>query len=166
MSRCRMRPTSSRAPSSTSREATASLPSWRERLSTCRTLRSPEASPCVRPPAAAMMSGVGGRAAPVFASSDLQATLAFYEALGFENRGAPPEEWDYLIIGREGIELHFSAPPGAPSGPGICFVYVDDADAVHDAWQASTTPPARMSSPVDQECGMRTFTLLDPDGNE
>jgi catechol 2,3-dioxygenase-like lactoylglutathione lyase family enzyme len=119
-----------------------------------------------RAPATAMMSGVHGRAVPVFASSDLAATLAFYEALGFENRGAPPEEWDYLIIGREGIELHFSAPPGAPCGPGICFLYVDDADAVHAAWQVSARPPARMSSPADQEYGMRTFALLDPDGNE
>jgi hypothetical protein len=113
-----------------------------------------------------MMSGVESRAVPVFASSDLSATLAFYQSLGFENRGAPPEEWDYLIIGREGIELHFSAPPGAPPGPGVCFIYVDDADAVYRAWQASTASPARMSAPVEQEYGMRTFSLLDLDGNE
>src|SRR4051794_2662578 len=100
-----------------------------------------------------MMCGVSSRAVPVFASSDLAATLTFYEALGFENRGAPPEEWEYLIVGREGIELHFSAPPGAPSGPGVCFIFVDDADAVHAAWEGSGKPPARMSPPVDQEYG-------------
>jgi len=112
------------------------------------------------------MPGVGNRAVPVLPSSDLAATLTFYEALGFENRGAPPEEWDYLIVGREDIELHFSAPPGAPSGPGICFLYVDDADALYAAWRASPAPPARVSAPADQEYGMRTFALLDPDGNE
>lgn len=48
-------------------------------------------------------------AVPILPSRDLRETLAFYERLGFENRGATPEEWDYLILGRGGIELHFFA---------------------------------------------------------
>ena len=51
------------------------------------------------------------RTVPILPSRDLRESLAFYEALGFENRGAPPEEWDYLILGRGGLELHFYAAP-------------------------------------------------------
>jgi len=50
-------------------------------------------------------------AIPILPSRDLQETLEFYARLGFENRGAPPEEWGYLIIGRGGVELHFLAAP-------------------------------------------------------
>jgi hypothetical protein len=45
---------------------------------------------------------MGEHAVRVLPSRDLRETLGFYERLGFENRGAPPEEWDYLIIGRGG----------------------------------------------------------------
>jgi hypothetical protein len=44
------------------------------------------------------------RSVPILPSRDLAETLTFYETLGFENRGAPPEDWDYLIIGRGGLE--------------------------------------------------------------
>jgi hypothetical protein len=49
------------------------------------------------------------RSVPILPSRNLRESLSFYEGLGFENRGAPPEEWDYLILGRGGIELHFYA---------------------------------------------------------
>ena len=48
------------------------------------------------------------RALPLLASNDTRATLEFYEGLGFSSRGAPPEEWDYLIIESDGCELHFA----------------------------------------------------------
>ena len=48
-------------------------------------------------------------AVPILPSRNLRETLEFYERLGFENRGAPPEEWDYLIVGRGRIGLHFFA---------------------------------------------------------
>jgi hypothetical protein len=38
------------------------------------------------------------RAVPLLASDDLRATAAFYRRLGFTNKGAPPDEWDYLIV--------------------------------------------------------------------
>jgi hypothetical protein len=47
-------------------------------------------------------------AAPILPSRDLRETLALYERLGFENRGTPPEEWDHMILGRGGVELHSS----------------------------------------------------------
>ena len=50
------------------------------------------------------------RALPLLASRDLAATFAFYQRLGFTSRGAPHEEWDYLIIEHDGCELHFVGP--------------------------------------------------------
>ena len=45
-------------------------------------------------------------------SRNLRETLEFYERLGFEMRGAPPETYGYLIIGRgRAIELHFWESP-------------------------------------------------------
>src|SRR3954467_14781498 len=109
---------------------------------------------------------MSSRAVPILASVDLAATLAFYEALGFANLGAPPEEWDYLIVGRDGAELHFTGPSGGAPAPGRCFVYVDDADAVHEQWQGQVVPPAGIEPPLSQDYGMRTFTLIDPNLNE
>ena len=112
------------------------------------------------------------RAVPILPSRDLQETLAFYEQLGFANRGAPPDEWDYLILGRGGAELHFVATPDVDprSTAGMCFLFVDDADAVFAEWQASGAVPPdrsepRLQPPMDTEYGMREMALVDPSGN-
>jgi catechol 2,3-dioxygenase-like lactoylglutathione lyase family enzyme len=106
------------------------------------------------------------RALPLLSSRDLRATLAFYERLGFTSRGAPPEEWDYLIVEYEGIELHFSGTLLGERGPGSCFVYVDDIDAVHGQWTARADEAARFTPLRYTDFGMRVFWLYDPDGNE
>ena len=109
---------------------------------------------------------------PILPGRDLRETLAFYERLGFENRGAPPDEWNYLIIGRGDVWLHFIGmsdvdPLTTAAG---CFVYVADADALHDEWQRLGVPtdPAtgsRLVPPMDTDYGMREFALVDPSGN-
>jgi catechol 2,3-dioxygenase-like lactoylglutathione lyase family enzyme len=109
---------------------------------------------------------VASRAVPILVSPDLAATLAFYQRLGFESRGAPHDEWDYLIIGRDDLELHFVGPSAGQRAPGSCFLYVDDADAVYQEWQANAGAPARLGAPIHTNFGMRAFTLFDPDGNE
>jgi len=109
---------------------------------------------------------VTSRAVPLLASPDLDATLRFYRDLGFESHGAPHEEWDYLMIARGDVELHFVGATAGPRPPGSCFVYVDDADAVYDEWHAHVAAPARVTRPIHTNYGMRAFTLFDPDGNE
>jgi neutral ceramidase len=115
--------------------------------------------------------GMTERAVPILPSRDLAATLRFYERLGFENRGAPPEEWDYLIIGRGGIELHFVADPHVDPlrTAAMCFVFVDDAQRLHDEWSGIVVPDpttgSRLERPVDTDYGMREFALVDPSGN-
>ena len=112
-------------------------------------------------------------AVPILPSRDLRETLAFYERLGFVNLGAPPEEWDYLILGRGGLMLHFIAAPDVDpaSTAGSCFAYVDDADRVYASWRdAGVGGPAdpsgtRLEPPMDTDYGMREFAVVDPSGN-
>jgi catechol 2,3-dioxygenase-like lactoylglutathione lyase family enzyme len=114
---------------------------------------------------------VSERAVPILPSRDLRETLAFYERLGFENRGAPPEEWDYLIVGRGGIELHFYADPDVDplTTAASCFAFVADADALHAEWAQVVEPDpptgSRVVAPVDTDYGMREFAVVDRSGN-
>lgn len=113
------------------------------------------------------------RTVPILPSRDLHETLRFYGALGFENRGAEPEEWDYLILGRGGLVLHFVASPDVDplATAGMCFAYVDDVDALHAVWRDVVPPgtdPAtgsRLTGPTDTPYGMRELALVDPSGN-
>jgi catechol 2,3-dioxygenase-like lactoylglutathione lyase family enzyme len=111
-------------------------------------------------------------AVPILPSRDLHETLEFFVRLGFENRGAPPEEWNYLIIGRGTIDLHFIADPTVDpfTTGGSCYLYVADADALHDDWQrvgveTDDTTGSRLDLPMDTDYGMREFALVDPSGN-
>jgi glyoxalase/bleomycin resistance protein/dioxygenase superfamily protein len=111
-------------------------------------------------------------AVPVLPSRDLRETLAFYERLGFENRGAEPEVWDYLIIGRGGIELHFRLDRDVDpltTGAG-CYLRVDDADALYREWEGVGVEPdpttgSRLEPPMTTDYRMRQFALIDPSGN-
>ena len=112
-------------------------------------------------------------AVPILPSKDLRETLAFYERLGFENRGAaPPEQWNYLIVGRGGIELQFYGDPNVDplTTAAMCYVRVDDADAVHAEWESigvsrDKATGSRLEPPSLTFYGMREFALVDPSGN-
>lgn len=107
------------------------------------------------------------RALPLLASKDLGATWAFYESLGFRSKGAPPEEWDYLIIEYDGGELHFVGPVAGEHAPGAAFIYADDIDAVHADWSSKLDGSGATITPLAHtNYGMRAFKLFDPDGNE
>ncbi|MGC5221684.1 bleomycin resistance protein [Micromonospora sp. DT81.3] len=111
------------------------------------------------------------RAVPILPSRDLEQTLEFYASLGFENRGAAPDEWDYLIVGRGGIELHFvrdeDVDPLATAG--TCYLFVDNADELFRAWSDVVVDDpetgSRLIPPSDTEYGMREFALVDRSGN-
>lgn len=110
-------------------------------------------------------------AVPILPSRDLRETLSFYEDLGFENRGADPEVWDYLIVGRGGIVIHFYAAPDVDplSTAASCYLYVDDAQVLHDDWNgrvaADRATGSRLVAPVDTDYGMREFAVVDRSGN-
>lgn len=108
---------------------------------------------------------------PILPSRDLDETLAFYEALGFENRGAPPSAWGYLILGRGDLWLHFTADAGVDplATAASCYLYVDDSAALHELWAAVVVPDAatgsRVVPPVVTDYGMREFAVVDRSGN-
>jgi catechol 2,3-dioxygenase-like lactoylglutathione lyase family enzyme len=109
---------------------------------------------------------------PIMPSKDLDVTLAFYERLGFENAGAAPSEWNYLIIRRGGVQVHFygDAEVDPLTTSASCYVFTDDADGLYAEWNSIGVPtdPAtgsRLVAPVDTDYGMREFALVDPSGN-
>lgn len=108
---------------------------------------------------------------PILPGRDLREILSFYERLGFQNRGTEPEEWDYLIIGRGGLELHFSAAPDTDplSTASTCYAFVNDAQALYAEWAAIVVADpltgSRLVPPMDTDYGMREFALVDPSGN-
>lgn len=111
-------------------------------------------------------------AVPILPSRDLHATLAFYERLGFELRGAPIEQYRYLIVARGTIELHFWDDPGRDplTTDYSCFVRVEDARTLHDAWEAIGIPTDRLTGsrlvpPQETDYGILEFALVDPSGN-
>ena len=108
---------------------------------------------------------------PILISRDLFETLSFLERLGFENRGAAPDVWQYLIVGRGDVELHYVEDPSVDPlrTSAMAYVYVDDAQALYDAWAPLVTPDEatgrRIVEAVDTDYGMREFAVVDPSGN-
>ncbi|HET6562881.1 MAG TPA: VOC family protein [Marmoricola sp.] len=111
------------------------------------------------------------RCVPILPSRDLHETLEFYSGLGFGNRGAPPEEWDYLIIGRGDLELHFTLTPDVDplTTAGACYSFVDDAQALYDEWADRVVPDpptgSRIMPPETTDYGLREFAVVDRSGN-
>jgi len=126
----------------------------------------------VRCTAARYSAGMTERAVPILLSRDLGETLAFYERLGFESRGAAPhEEWHYLIVGRGSIELHFSEDPSVDplATASMCYLYVEDARALFAEWASLVEPDpptgSRIEAPVDTDYGLCEFAVVDRNGN-
>ena len=109
---------------------------------------------------------------PILPARDLDAILAFYQRLGFENAGTEPSEWNYLIIRRGGVQLHFYGDPEVDplTTAFSCYVFTEDADALYDEWNAIGVPTdaaagSSLQAPVQTDYGMREFALVDPSGN-
>jgi catechol 2,3-dioxygenase-like lactoylglutathione lyase family enzyme len=107
--------------------------------------------------------------APILPSRDLEATAAFYDRLGFERRGLWPAE--YLIVERGDVGLHFFHQPELDPWSSIagCYLYVDDADALHAEFAGLGLPdqgiPRLHGAPADADYGLREFAVVDEDGN-
>jgi catechol 2,3-dioxygenase-like lactoylglutathione lyase family enzyme len=108
-------------------------------------------------------------AIPILPARDLDATSSFYRRLGFREMGRWPE---YLIVARDGLELHFFPCPEIDPAAAItgCYLRVRDADALHAEFAAAGLPPWASGFPCLGEVettdyGMREFAATDPDGN-
>lgn len=104
------------------------------------------------------------RAAPVLPTADLQRTKEWYERhLGF--RALPGwHEWEYLILERDGVQLHFRLHKGpVPDAAGSFYLRVSgDIDALCARMRAEGVDAH--DAPKDQPYGMREFTAHDADG--
>jgi hypothetical protein len=100
--------------------------------------------------------------APIFPTSDLDATQAHYEALGFviQVHGG-----GYGTAARDGIRIHFELVPdmGQATQRGMAYVGVDDADALHAEWRASGV--GETSDLFDPGFGVWEAAHTDADGN-
>ena len=108
-------------------------------------------------------------AIPILPSRSIQATVAFYQALGFEG-GAHGFDSGYAILRRGTLELHFFAHPAlVPSESWAgCYLRVQDVDGVYRAFSACPLPRSgipRMDALKDKPWGLREFAVVDPDGN-
>jgi catechol 2,3-dioxygenase-like lactoylglutathione lyase family enzyme len=110
------------------------------------------------------------RAEPILPSRDLAETRGFYEKLGFAAWWGGRGPWDYEIVSRGNLVVHFftdsSLVPGESDSS--CYWRVEDADALHRELAAVGLPGAgipRLTAPADQPWGMREFALVDPSGN-
>lgn len=104
---------------------------------------------------------------PILPASDVAATRAFYEALGFT---AGYHDDHYEILRRGPLVVHLEARDGLePSrNDTSCYWRVSNADALYDEFSALGLPSAGAPSlvpPFDEPWGMREFTLRDPSGN-
>jgi catechol 2,3-dioxygenase-like lactoylglutathione lyase family enzyme len=106
------------------------------------------------------------RTVPILLARDLAETGRFYAALGFTCGWPMP---DYLIVDRDGAEIHFV--PAAELDPftsdAMCYLFVDDVDALVGQWQELGLPDAgipRLEPAEDKPWGLREAALVDPDG--
>jgi hypothetical protein len=105
-------------------------------------------------------------------SRDLGETLEFLQRLGFEETGTSYTVWDYLIVSRGAIELHFFSQPDVDplTTAAGCYLRVDDADALYREWDEVGVPSdpstgSRLMPPWDTDYNMREFALVDKSGN-
>ena len=105
---------------------------------------------------------IGSISGLVYPSSDLEATAAFYETLGFRPGKRTDHEYTCYV---NWFWLTFStdAHPAAGAGATL-YLKVDNIDDVYGFVLANGFTPR--DEPRKDRAGRRVFVLPDPDGNE
>jgi catechol 2,3-dioxygenase-like lactoylglutathione lyase family enzyme len=105
--------------------------------------------------------------AVTLATSDMAASTAFYDALGFVRAyGGPDADFTSYHVGPSSFLNLQLDPEWVPPTRvwGRTIVWVDDVDAVHDRALAAGYRPS--TAPADAPWGERYFHVLDPAGHE
>ena len=112
------------------------------------------------------------RVAPVLPVRNVARALERYRKLGFA--GDPycdfgvssAEDPIYGFLSWGPVEVHLTrfAELDPKTSTSVCYLYVDDADALHAAWAAAGVE-GRLRPPADTPYGLREFGYVDPDGN-
>ena len=112
------------------------------------------------------------RVAPVLPVRDVARALDRYRTLGFQTRpyieaGLSTAEnpiYGYLRWGPVEIHLSGFSALDPETTTSVCFLFVDDADALYNAWTTAGVE-GRLRAPIDTPYGKREFGYVDPDGN-
>ena len=95
------------------------------------------------------------RASPVLPVTDLDRSLAHYEALGFTT-SRHDDTYGFAVWA--GLELHLTVDPDSAGAE--VYLHVPDADAVAAAWAGPGT-----TEPTPKPWHVREGSHVDPDGN-
>jgi uncharacterized glyoxalase superfamily protein PhnB len=112
------------------------------------------------------------RCSPVLPVRNVAAALARFRRLGFEGDAycepgvSTTEDPIYGFVKWGSVEIHLSRfrELDPKSSTSACYLYVDDADALHAQWSAAGVD-GRLRPPEDTPYGLREFAYVDPDGN-
>ena len=100
--------------------------------------------------------------APILPVRDMQASISFYERLGF--RSEPYEDGaQYAFLSMDGLSMHIGLmqTPEFVFNPCGVYLYVEDVDAVYRSFLAAGVPC--LNTPEDRPWRMREFAVSDPD---
>ena len=108
------------------------------------------------------------RVAPILPCRDPAAAAAFWNRLGFATHLADPS--GYLIVARDGAELHFWQNPALDPAANDAGAYLRpaDLDVLDREWAALGLPETGIPRLIRAEAkpwGMRELAVVDPDGN-
>lgn len=106
-----------------------------------------------------------GRIAAMLPVKDIQRAHDFYVGvLGFAKTFENGNPVGFMILKREGAELHLTLQPGHKAAPfNVAHLMVDDADALHALCAADGRRIVKRLQ--DKDYGLRAFVFEDPDGN-
>ncbi len=102
---------------------------------------------------------------PVLMSSDVDASVRFFEGLGFKRTFGDDKD---AGVARDGLELHLKWHARDDFAPGDRPPYrfvVDDVDALYAEFTGAFKVEGPWGKPGDTPWGTREFHLHDPDGN-
>lgn len=105
------------------------------------------------------------RFAPTVRVSDIERSVSFYEeALGMTRVFENGDPVGFVILERDGIELHLTLAPGhRATTDNVCHLLVDDAVPLFEHLEALGVRIVKGMRDADYQ--MRTFVFADPDGN-
>ena len=101
-------------------------------------------------------------AAPVLPVRDVDRAVHHYRDLGFEV--TTYEGGGYAYARRGAVQLHLTQVDDVDpkANTSAVYLYVDDAQALHDEWQGL---PGRLIAVSDTPYGLREGAHIDEDGN-
>ncbi len=105
---------------------------------------------------------------PILPTRDIAAAEGFWQRLGFAT--VYKDTHQYLILKRDGAEVHFFLHPGLDptTNDGGAYLRPSDIRALSAEWAALGLPThdiPRFEPVEDKPWGMAELALVDPDGN-